>query len=63
MHAAPGVGVSVKIDDIVEVARSGALGESSEFFGECLDIIIGQHLNPFLRHVRIGMKDFCRDGW
>jgi hypothetical protein len=35
------VGVSIQIHDIVEIARSGALGQRPEFLGESLDVVIG----------------------
>ena len=53
-----GLGVSVEVDDVIEVARPGALGERPEFFGEGFDVVVGEHLDAFFRGVGIGMKNF-----
>jgi hypothetical protein len=50
------VDVAVEVHHVVEIAR--ALGQRPEFLGKCLDVIVGENLDPFLGYVRIGMEDF-----
>ena len=54
------LGVAIEIHDVVEVAWTRSFGQSSEFFGEGLDVIVGQHFNAFFRHVGVGMEYLSR---
>src|SRR5215471_15719996 len=55
--------VSVEINNIIEITRPGAFGQSSKFFGEGFNVVVGKHLNPFFRRIGIGMVDFYSLGW
>src|SRR5262245_24043599 len=54
--------VAIEIDDVVEVARPGALAQRPEFFGEGFDVIVGEYLDALFGSVAIGMKDFSKRG-
>ena len=66
LHEAPRfracLAVSVQIHHVVEVTRTRSLGESPEFFGERLYVVVGQDVNAILWSVAIGVKNLCLDG-
>ena len=57
----PRVGIAVEIDDVIEVARPGALGERPELLREGLEVIVGPDLDPVPRCVRIRMEYLSSD--
>lgn len=54
--------VSVEGDDIIEVARARTFRQCAELLGEGFHIVVGQHLDPFLGRIGIGMKNRGVDG-
>ena len=51
------VGVAIEIDDIIEVARPGTLGQRPHLFTEGFLIGVGADMNAFARFIAIGVID------
>ena len=54
--------VSVQIHHVVKIARTRSLGESPEFFGERLYVVVGQDVDALVWSVAIRVKNLRLNG-
>ena len=66
LHEAPRfracLAVSVKVHHVVKVTRTRSLGEGPEFFGERLDVVVGQDVDAVFWSVGVRVKNLCANG-